>query len=222
MKLLNEYLYTYFPGVDVKPSLYYQWPIGLHFELGGEFSLFMEDSDDLNIETFSYIYSQAESIFKDLFADEDELLLVTNISKEKTHHGNHRMKVYHRNLKNKQLKYQIRQATLPYVFEEEDCIDEYYTSRYVLKCQTKDFHIKRLIKAACNEDFPLKPKFGGDYVLYPDVFFVNMTKNIIFFIYDDRGCEVIASDLETIRPLYDKYRDWIPSYNRAEIEKRFN
>lgn len=221
MNQLDEYLHTYFPGLNLEPSLYHQWPIGLHFELGGEFSRFMDDSDGLNREVFDYVYVQAESIFKDLFAVEDDVLLATNMYKYKAHHGNHRMKVYHRNLKNKELKYRIQQAKLPYVFDEEDCADEYYTSRYVLKCQTKDIHMNRLIKAVCNEDFPLKPRFGGDYAHYPDVFFVNTTKDIIFFVYDDRGCEVIASDLETIRPLYEKYGDWIPEYDLEEINERF-
>ena len=36
-----------------------------------------------------------------------------------------------------------------------------------------------------------------------------------------RGCEVIASDLETIRPIYEKYGDRIDEYCREEIEHRF-
>lgn len=221
MKQLNEYLHTYFPGVDLKPSLYHQWPIGLHFGLGGDLYQFIEESDELNMEMFEQVYSQTQSIFKDLFADEDAVFLVTNTYKHKAHHENQRIKVYQRNLKDKKLKYRIKQKTLPYVFDEEDDADEYYTSRYSLKCQTRDFNAKRLIQASCNEDFPLSPKFGRNYVYYPDVFFVNKTKNVIFFIYDDRGCEVIASDLETIRPLYEKYGDWIPEYNQEEINERF-
>lgn len=221
MHQLNEYLHTYFPGVDLKPSLYHQWSIGLHFELGGNLSQFIEGSDDLNMEMFEYVYSQVESIFKDLFSQEDELFLVTNMYKHKMHTGNQRIKVYHRNLKNKDLKYRIQQETMPYVFDEEDYTKEYYTSRYSLKCRVQNFNARRLIQATCNEDFPLKPKLGGDYAHYPDVFFINMTKNVIFFVYDDRGCEVIASDKETIRPLYEKYGDWIPEYNQEEINERF-
>lgn len=35
---------------------------------------------------------------------------------------------------------------------------------------------------------------------------------IIFFIYDDRGCEVIALDFKRIRHLYEKYHDWVEEY----------
>ncbi|WP_338066831.1 DUF3885 domain-containing protein [Evansella clarkii] len=48
----------------------------------------------------------------------------------------------------------------------------------------------------------MNPKLGGKNGSYPpDVFFVNATKNIILFIYDDRGCEVIAEETETINIL---------------------
>ena len=221
MKRLNEYLHTYFPGVDLKPSLYNQWPVGLHFELGGDLYQFKEGTDDLNMEMFDRVYRQVQSVFEELFSKEDEVFLVTNMYKHETHHKIQQIKVYARNLRNKDFKYRIKQETVPYVFDEEEDAGEYYTLRYSLKCQTKDFNAKRIMQATCHEDFPLKPKFGGDYAHYPDVFFVNTTKNVIFFIYDDRGCEVIASDLETIRPLYEKYGEWIPEYQQEEINERF-
>ena len=61
-------------------------------------------------------------------------------------------------------------------------------------------------------------RFGGYSIGYPDVFFVNVTKDIIFFIYDDRGCEVIARDVDRIRPLYVKYNDWVEEVDRKRIE----
>lgn len=54
-----------------------------------------------------------------------------------------------------------------------------------------------------------------------DVFFVNTTKDILFFVYDDRGCEVIARIAEKLRPLYEKHYDWVDEVDREKIEKRF-
>lgn len=218
---LNEYLNTFFPGLILKPSLYHQWDIGLHFELGEGIYQFKEGTDELNLEMFKLVYSQSLSIFTELFSEEDKVFLVTNVYKHKTEHRNKRIKIYDRYIKNKDLKYQLKQETLPYVFDEEEDANDYYTTRYSLKCRKQDFNYQLLIKAACNEDFPLKPKFGGDYAHYPDVFFVNATKNITFFIYDDRGCEVIAGNQETIRPLYEKYGDWIDEDYKEEINDRF-
>ena len=33
-------------------------------------------------------------------------------------------------------------------------------------------------------------------ISYPDVFLINATKDIVMFMYDDRGCEVIAKNKE--------------------------
>ncbi|OTW85888.1 DUF3885 domain-containing protein [Bacillus toyonensis] len=41
------------------------------------------------------------------------------------------------------------------------------------------------------------------------------------FIYDDRGCEVIAKNKEIIRGLYEKYKEWIPVYERESIDSLF-
>lgn len=71
--------------------------------------------------------------------------------------------------------------------------------------------------------FPtLYPRLGSKQeISYPDVFFVNATKDIIMFIYDDRGCEVIAKNKEIIRYLYEKYKNWIPCYERESIDDLF-
>ncbi|WP_229141601.1 DUF3885 domain-containing protein, partial [Bacillus anthracis] len=43
----------------------------------------------------------------------------------------------------------------------------------------------------------------------------------IMFMYDDRGSEVISKNKETIRNLYEKYKEWIPDYKRESIDKLF-
>ncbi|WP_036132594.1 DUF3885 domain-containing protein [Lysinibacillus sphaericus] len=216
---LDQYLNNAFPGLTLAPSLYHQWDIGIHFELGTGIYQFKDDGS-LNLEMFDCVYNQALSIFNELFSDLDEIFLVTNVYQHRSDEiKKKRIKVYNRFLKNKNLKLHLRQETLPYVFDDEEA-DDYYTSRFSLKCCKHDFKYPLLIKAACNEDFPLKPKFGP-VSNYPDVFFINITKNVIFFIYDDRGCEVIATNNETIYPLYEKYGDWIDEYSREEIVKRF-
>lgn len=220
---LNQYLATNFPELILKPSLYLQWPIGIHFELGEGIDSFKDGIDELNLERFFRVYRQAMSIFNDIFAAQDEMILVTNVYQLKAYKTRkHRIGVYHRYLKNKALKTHLKQETLPYLFEDEEEALHVYTSRFSLKCRKQDINYLSLIKAVCNEDFPLKPKLGGVYgSYYPDVFFINVTKNIIFFIYDDRGCELIACDKETIRSLYEKYDGWVDEYDREEINRRF-
>ena len=218
----RRYLDTTFPGLILRPNLYNQWNTGLHFGLGKGMYQLKEDGR-LNLEMFEYVYSQALSIFNDIFSDEDDIFLVTNVYQHKKFNNKRsQIKVYNRYIKSKEVKLHLKQNTLPYVFDEEEEAEANYTSQFFLKCRKGEIRYPTLIQAVCNEDFSLKPKLGGKYgSFYPDVFFINTTRNMIFYIYDDRGCEVIANDKETLRPLYKKYNNLIYGNNREEIERLF-
>ncbi|MGW9103386.1 DUF3885 domain-containing protein, partial [Priestia megaterium] len=73
---LKEYLNINFPGLVLKPSLYYQWDIGIHFELGNEVYQLTSEKGQINLNRFEQVYSQALSIFNDLFSLHDEIILV--------------------------------------------------------------------------------------------------------------------------------------------------
>ncbi len=218
MKLRN-YLNRNFPKVDLVPSIYYQWNIGIHFSLGEEIYQFKEKGE-LNLERFRIVYSQVNTLFNELFEYNDDLLLVTNVYKHKTNEKRIRkLKVYQNFLKDKQNLYKIHVKTYPYPFEADDA-EEFEMQQFSLWCKRDDINVIELLKAASNEDFTLKPRFGGYSVHYPDVFFVNVTtKDIIFFVYDDRGCEVIALDPDRLILIYEKYNNWIEEVDRPRIEQ---
>ncbi len=46
------------------------------------------------------------------------------------------------------------------------------------------------------------------------VYFINMKKDIMFYMYDDRGCIIFAKDKEKLQGLYTKYNDWLADYWR--------
>lgn len=222
---LKEYINTTFPGLILKPSLYYQWNKSIHFDLAKGLYQFKEETDELNPAYFNTIYNQAISLFNELFSDEDKILLVTNVYQYKHYRrsSKKKIKVYSHYIKNKDVRFHLKQETLPYMFDDEEEADEMCTTQLSLECCKQDIYYPLLIKAICNQDFPLlKPRLHNPYGLYyPDVFFINATNNVILYIYDDRGCEVIASDIETIRLLYEKYADWVDEYCREEIDQRF-
>ncbi|QQD83783.1 DUF3885 domain-containing protein [Bacillus siamensis] len=207
---IKDYLKERFPALKLMPSIYHQWDVGIHFSLGRNIYQFNENGE-LNLEYFQCVHHQMTEIFNELFEQNDDLFLVANIYKHKTQ-GNDasKLKIYQPFLKCKDDLYRIQVETCPYPFEEDDA-EEYEMQQFSLLCKRKDLRITPLLKAAAHEDFPLKPRFGGYTVEYPDVFFVNIAKDIIFFIYDDRGCEVIALDTGRIRALYDQNHDWIES-----------
>ncbi|MEK4712387.1 MULTISPECIES: DUF3885 domain-containing protein [Sporosarcina] len=217
MKIV-DYLNEKFPTVVLVPSVYYQWDIGIHFSLGEGIYQFKENGE-LNLEMFSTAYKQTFKIFDELFDQNDDLILVTNNYKWKKQQQTTKLKVYQPNLRDKNILKKLQSKTYPYPFEEDEK-EDYEMQQFSLQCKVSDINLEGLLKASLNEDFPpMKPRFGCDSVYYPDVFFVNTTKDIIFFVYDDRGCEVIALTAEKLRPLYEKHYDWVDEVDRERIEK---
>ncbi|QWH17786.1 DUF3885 domain-containing protein [Bacillus mycoides] len=221
---LKEYMNQTFPGVMLVPYIYFQWENHLHFDFGKDKYQNVEGTDDLNMEYFSQIYTCNKYLFEDIFSKEDTVFLVTNVYRFKQENikNPQKINVYNRFIKKRDLKFHIRQETLPFLFEDEEA-DLYCTYQFSLKCFVEDIKYEPLIQAANHEDFPdLRPRLGRKKeISYPDVFFINVTKDIIMFIYDDRGCEVIAKNKGMIRNLYEKYKEWIPDYERKSIDDLF-
>jgi hypothetical protein len=102
----------------------------------------------------------------------------------------------------------------------EDYKDE-VTHRFVLSCQKSDLRYIQLLSAiskGLGASISYFKRLSSKWVRY---IFCNLTKKIIFHMYDDRGCDVIASDKEDIRFLYQKCNGWILDYDREKIESLF-
>ncbi|MFX3631560.1 MAG: DUF3885 domain-containing protein [Candidatus Pristimantibacillus sp.] len=53
------------------------------------------------------------------------------------------------------------------------------------------------------------------------VYFLNREKDILFHMYDDRGCIAHAISMENLKILYVKYNEWIVNYWREYIDDIF-
>ncbi|MED1510683.1 DUF3885 domain-containing protein [Bacillus proteolyticus] len=221
---LKEYMNQTFPGVTLVPSIYFQWENHLHFDFGKDKYQFKEDSNTYNMEYFIKLYRYNKNLFEDIFSKEDTVFLVTNVYRFKQENikNSQKINVYNRFIKKRDLKFHIRQEALPFLFEDEEA-DLYCTYQFSLQCFAEDIKYEPLIEAVNHEDFPdLRPHLGRKKeISYPDVFFINVTKDIIMFIYDDRGCEIIAKNKEMIWDLYEKYKEWVPDYERESIDSLF-
>lgn len=214
---VTEYLDKNFPGLQLIPSIYKQWPIGIHFLLGEGIYQF-DEKGKLHLKRFEKAYQQAWTIFNELFDQEDDLILVTNVYLQKQQQIQ-KVKVYQPNLRDKNNLNKLNVETHPYPFDRDEK-EGYEMQRFSLHCQAKDVRVEHILKAAINEDFPpLKPRFARNGADYPDVFFVNATRDIILFIYDDRGCEVIANKADKLQPLYQKYAHWVDDFEKEQIAK---
>lgn len=77
------------------------------------------------------------------------------------------------------------------------------------------FDANRMFQAVANREQGGVPKISsGVYVIDPRA-------RIIMHMYDDRGLDVIATRIDALRPMFDRYSAWILENRRHKIEFRF-
>lgn len=206
--LLNEFMNENFPNLELRPPVFYNWKIGIRFELGVDYD------SDFAYENSPYlqgVYKRAITLFKSLHSNNDDIYIVVDVS-DYADDFKLKSKTFSRYIKGKSVLYGLNQKTIIHDDDEEGT---YKTHRFTLKCKTSDFKYISMLKAICNQDMGIRPS------IFNMVYFININRKTIFHVYDDRGCDLLATSRETIRDVYDKYNDWILAYDRNEIDGVF-
>ena len=215
---LQSLLEQHFKGLVLAPPLFYSWKNSIRFEISDPEIGF--NRPDFMVQTFH----RATTLFKEVFAEMDEILLVTDVltKSDNTFLQHKPLNVYQKYIKRKEVLYQLQLQTF---ISEEDSNDLYemVIHRFSLHCKKSDIRYVQLIQAICHADMGhsstiMKSNPESGYFIY----FINLTKKIIYYLYDDRGCDVLAADPESIRFLYDQYNEWILDYDRKEIDAVFS
>lgn len=219
-KVLQLFLDEYYDGLVLAPGLFYSWKKSIRFEISPPFP-------DDEKQKFKQTFERAITLFNKVFGENDHILLVTDVHSTRRDNFLQRkpLNVYLKYVKHKQTLYKLQYQLLPSVFDEEDENEEgeeFITHRFILPCQREKIKYPQLLKAISYEDFAhpstiLKNNSRNGY----DIYFVNLCKKMIYHLYDDRGCDILAADKENIRFLYEGYNDWILDYDRAEIDLLF-
>lgn len=154
---------------------------------------------------------EAINLFKSLHLDDEEIFVVANVND----YGDKKVNIFYPFVRDKDVLYKLKHKVIPYVFPEDDEEGRYITHRFMLRCKTSDIRYVPLLKAICNQDMGIRPS------IFHDIFFININRETIFHVYDDRGCDLLGKSAETIRDIYNKYNEWILDYDREEIDKVF-
>lgn len=220
-KILQAFLEKNFHGLILRPSLFYSWKYSIRFEISNpSIPIFAK-------ENLHQTFYRTITLFEKIVDDEDEILLVTDVHTNKNNHFLDRkpLNVYLKYVKVRRKLSKLHYSLLPSVFGEE--VEDWelvqnVTHRFVLSCKKEEIKYLQLLKAISYEDFDhpttiLRNNPESGY----DIYFINLTKKAIYHLYDDRGCDILAAEKETIRFLYDQYNDWILDYDRKEIDILF-
>lgn len=211
---LNEYMIETFPNLELRPPLFYNGAIGIRFKLGVEY-----DCNNIyeNCPYLEGVYNRAITLFQSLHSKIDDMYIVVDVNDYADGETfKHKLNIFSKYVKEKSDLFKLQTNTIPYVFPEDDEDGLYKTHRFTLKCKVSDLKYVPMLKAICNQDMGIKPS------IFHRVYFININKNTIFHIYDDRGCDVLATSPNTIRGFYHTYNDWILEYDRNKIDKVFN
>ncbi|WP_045521067.1 DUF3885 domain-containing protein [Neobacillus niacini] len=216
IKNLYSFLNQNFEGLILEPPLFYSWSNSIRFEISNPII------PHYAIENLKQTFQRSITLFKKVFDERDEILLVTDVLTTRNNHFLQRkpLNVYKKYLKDKDLLYKLHHQLFVRFFEDE--VDQMVIHRFILQCKKDTIRYAPLLKAICYEDFAhsstiLKNNQESGYEIY----FVNLTKKIIFHLYDDRGCDILAADKEDIRYLYEEFNDWILDYDRKRIDHLF-
>lgn len=206
----EQFLNTKFPGLTLEPPLYYSWDASIRFELG------VSEGDGSIHENPDYlpgVYKRAVTLFNAVHSPGDEIYLIADVIRFPDSGAfNRKIHIFSKYVKKTAVLHKLQEKTI--AVNDPDG-DEYTTHRFSLKCNVRDIAYIPLLKAICNQDMGIKPK------IYHRVYFVNMSKDTIFYVYDDRGCDIAGSTPGDVRNLYETYNDWILDYDRKEIDEVF-
>lgn len=209
--MLNDFMDKQFPGLLLRKPLLYSWDIGIRFELGdpeldiSQKERYLREAGD-----------RAVHLYRLLHREGDELLVVTNahfLDRPRRHEW--KLNVYRRRVNDYRILRKLSQVAIPYIYADGEDDENVETHRFVLECRGRDLRSEHLIRSLCNTDFDIKPSIKHD------VYVINKTTGTIFHVYDDRGCDVIATSQDALREVYTACNDWILEYDRQRIEAVF-
>jgi len=189
-----------FPGLSLEPPLFYNWNIGICFELGDP----NEVDDNIYMDR---VLKRAKTLLNRLYKKGDEIFIVCYFDQLRRKPYK-KLKVFTPFLTKKNIKYQINHQILPFRDPEETEEEEWETHRLLLKCEVADINLSRIIRAFFYTDMPR-------------LYFINIENETIFSTYDSRGCDLLATKKESIEEMYHVFNDWILDFDRTSINQLF-
>jgi hypothetical protein len=207
----RQFLKDHFKRLKLRTPLFYSCDFGLRFDL---------QIGETNTEKyFQNVIRRATTIFQSAFDSSDNIFLVLMDYKYK------RRKIRCSNFIFKQIQ-GLHAAEINFskgirLYDPRDKFD--IRNLAIIKLKSGRVNHKTLLMAIANQDFPSRlPRLEYNQIISnKEIYFININKKLIFNMYDDRGLDLVASDIETLRPIYENHKDWILDYDRAQIEKLF-
>lgn len=207
---LPSYLRRTFTGLTLGDGLFYRWPIGIRFELGGR-------GPDPRI--MSMVKQRALKLYESVFSPDDDCVvvsydLVASGEGWDSHDYELRRLGDRQSLVDfaKRLSIGLRDSAQQ--VEADDPDESKVLLQWVVQ-PSRSLRYDAVLEGIANADHGIIPSIGSW------VCFLNVQNDVIFHMYDDRGLDVIATKRDALLPLYRNFNSWILDYDRAQIDRCF-
>jgi hypothetical protein len=202
----QAFLNANFKGLQLKQPLFYQQYPALRFDLQDE------NLHTTNANYFEEVLRRMQRIHELTTSDQDDILI---LYKKLTYR---RSKIRKRSYLFKQFNlhtatFQLKRKPYP-LYAEEGNSSAYKSCQLILKDKAGNINFSGLYLGIAHMDFNRKP------VIYGEVYILNLTRQTITQMYDDRGCDVVATDISLLQGYYNQLSDLILEWDRAEMIKR--
>ena len=208
----QDFIKAYFPDSNLHPTESFVTHTNhLRFELGDGF-------ENGTTERVERCVEKAIKIFESVFNDQDEVYILINSFE---HDGGEDFYKSTNGYLESQFSY------FDEIIKDENIVitsetDKFYniekeiseimtiTTHHIQKIFKIDLtsvNYVNILRGTANLEMGLSPAISDN------VYFINKSKKIVFYMYDDRGCMVYSSGIESIRFLYDDFYEWLVEYH---------
>lgn len=204
--------------IKLERPLFYKNTLALRFEIGSpDIRIWTDPQRKCYNETyFSNALARALTIFESAFSPDDDMSVVYQIFSDGRRKIKKQSFIYQQIKKkpNKTIKLtDHRELYADQLSYKQEC----WRRSTISGLKTADLKVENLLSAILNTDFgkDRNPRLRGE------CYFVNHSKNLVLFMYDDRGMDIVAAERSALVPIYNEHQQWILDYDRPQIERIF-
>lgn len=192
-----------FKHTELPIAVFYHTPIGIRFEIGGNEGVYLPDDKGMNPIYVENAFFRAKTLLHELSCCPN-LLRIDHCLEEA----------------DKITPQMLRQMGLSAPDEsiQEKRIDEecsFWQEHLYWDLTKGNGQLDKLLLEI------IKGDIGGFSCLCSNVYLLNTEKAVLYHLYDDRGADIVAFDKHILLPLYKKYNDWVPQYDKVRIDQVF-
>ena len=201
---LLKYLNEHFPALTLDAGLFYRWPVGLRFDLGG--------LPDPSSQVMSEVLHRATVLYEALFEADDKCVVIA----QDWPGGDIPPPRYTNLFDTPGTGLAEPQGSLKVGAREQSGDDHSHTLRWSEEAG-QGFNYQTILLGLANADHGQIPGVA----ISSRVYFLHTERRLIMHMYDDRGLDVIGCEAKELYALYREFNSWILDYDRSRIDQVF-